>query len=354
MLTSTGVGTILVYVLAGWEWSAPRRSAATNLLRHDPSGPTVSTGKAARCYLGLAGAASPPSLAPRRGRPGGAALRHLSPVSVDGQRRLADLYRLRAAAPSRTACVPVDHPARRHRLHRRRFRVGAAFRLIFQPGPGFPALGRAVRSPSTCCSHSDSTSWSVRRAARPRLCGVFRHRRLRLRIASRRRTTGIHLPFWVLIFLGAADRVTVRRGPRCADAASARRLPRHRDPRFGEIIPDLATNNVFIPPGVRTDSGVSGPFGGFNLAQLRRESPRTLVLLSDRSWCWCARRDRAPPQHRAVTRRASVGRAARGRGRRGGTPASTPRAPSCSRSRSARRERTRRRLLRFAGHDRLA
>ena len=80
---------------------------------------------------------------------------------------------------------------------------------------------------------------------------------------------GLHLPFWVIIFLGAAiaslfgavlGAPTLRlRGDYLAIVTLG----------FGEIIPDLATNNVFSatggPNGLAADPA---KFGGFNLGQL--------------------------------------------------------------------------------------
>lgn len=80
---------------------------------------------------------------------------------------------------------------------------------------------------------------------------------------------GLHLPFWVIIFLGAAvaslfgavlGAPTLRlRGDYLAIVTLG----------FGEIIPDLATNNVFGATGGPNGlQAYPASFGGFNLAQL--------------------------------------------------------------------------------------
>src|SRR5580704_14810935 len=92
---------------------------------------------------------------------------------------------------------------------------------------------------------------------------------------------GIHLPLWVLIFLGAGiasvfgailGAPTLRlRGDYLAIVTLG----------FGEIIPDLATNNVFnLTGGANGISGIDQPhFGPFNFSESRRWYYWTILLV---------------------------------------------------------------------------
>ena len=119
---------------------------------------------------------------------------------------------------------------------------------------------------------------------------------------------------------------------------------------FGEIVPDLATNNVFnLTAGANGISGIDQPkYGPLDFSA----SPRwyywaiLIVVVIDRH--------RAPAEHRAFTSRTSVGCAARGRGRRRRHRHQHDDHQAAGLRDRRLRERSRRSLLRFAGHHRFA
>ena len=172
-----------------------------------------------------------------------------------------------------------------------------------------------------------------RRAARHRLRGLLRHRLLSLRLpglAALRPAPAVPA--------GAADRGrghrAVRHPDRRADAAPARRLPGHRHAGLRRDHLSAAASTWTGPINI-----TGGPSGIIDIDPPSFVRPRRRAATSSTTTCswWCSCSSLVASRPAAATR-ASAGpgrRSARTSSRRGRW-ASTPRWPSCRRSRSVR------------------